>query len=93
MWMNFSPSPRRSEQPFWCIRHEESAETMYCAPLRSWSRTLSMPIRADTGSSLTQKVPPKPQHSSGRSGRMNTMPLTLDSSASGFEKNGSGPVR
>ncbi len=27
MWMYFSGTPRRSAQPFWCIRQEESAET------------------------------------------------------------------
>ena len=32
MWMNFSGTPRRSAQPFWCIRQEESAETTYSAP-------------------------------------------------------------
>ena len=34
MWMYFSGKPRRSAQPFWCIRHEESADTTYWAPAR-----------------------------------------------------------
>ena len=32
MWMNFSGTPTRSAQPFWCMRQEESAETTYSAP-------------------------------------------------------------
>ena len=41
MCRNFSGSSRRSEQPFWCIRHDMSAETMYSAPAPWWSCTLS----------------------------------------------------
>ena len=39
----------RSAQPCWCIRHDMSPDTMYCAPASTWSRTLSCPIRTDTG--------------------------------------------
>ena len=41
MWMNLSGTPIRSAQPFWCIRQELSADTMYSAPARAWSATLS----------------------------------------------------
>jgi len=41
MWMNFTGDPMRSAQPFWCIRHDMSAEAMYCAPALWWSSTLS----------------------------------------------------
>jgi len=35
IWMNFIGTPMRSAQPFWCIRHELSAETTYSAPARA----------------------------------------------------------
>src|SRR5215469_4400155 len=41
MWMNLIGTPMRSAQPCWCIRQELSAETMYSAPARAWSVTLS----------------------------------------------------
>src|SRR3974377_464928 len=34
IWMKRMSRPRRSAQPFWCIRHDMSAETMYSAPAR-----------------------------------------------------------
>jgi len=40
-WMNLIGTPMRSAQPCWCIRQELSAETMYSAPARAWSVTLS----------------------------------------------------
>ena len=63
-----------------------SAETMYSAPAWAWSLTLSWPIFADTGSSNTENVPPNPQHSSGRCGFTNSMPLTVERRSMGFEK-------
>jgi hypothetical protein len=39
-----------------------------------------------TTSSNTEKVPPKPQHSSGRPGRTNSIPSTLESRSMGLEK-------
>src|SRR6516162_10432099 len=41
MWMHLIGTPMRSAQPCWCIRQELSAETMYSAPAREWSVTLS----------------------------------------------------
>src|SRR5215207_10076070 len=41
IWMKRMSSPSRSAQPFWCIRHDMSAETMYSAPAFLWSATLS----------------------------------------------------
>src|SRR5512138_443402 len=41
MWMNFSGRPMRSAQPRWCIAHDMSVVTMYCAPASWWSLTLS----------------------------------------------------
>ena len=41
IWMNLIGTPIRSAQPCWCIRQEVSAETMYSAPARAWSLTLS----------------------------------------------------
>jgi Fe-S oxidoreductase len=35
MWMNLIGTPMRSAQPCWCIRHDESADTMYSAPARA----------------------------------------------------------
>src|SRR4029453_5876422 len=31
-WMNLTGRPRRSAHPFWCMRQDMSAETMYSAP-------------------------------------------------------------
>src|SRR4029450_9845980 len=87
--MNLIGRPRRSAQPFWCIMQDMSADTMYSAPARRWSLTLSLPILAETGSSNTEKVPPNPQHSSGRSGFTNEIPLTLERRSIGFENFGS----
>ena len=89
MWMNFSGRPARRAQPCWCMTHDMSGETMYSAPAWWWSSTLSWPIFADTGSSKTEKVPPKPQHSSGRCGCTNSIPFTADSSRAGLLKAGS----
>jgi hypothetical protein len=47
--------------------------------------SLSYPIFADTASSVTAKVPPKPQHSSTRSNSTNLSPGTPLSRAFGFE--------
>src|SRR5438874_2008039 len=41
IWMNFNGTPMRSAQPRWCSRHDISADTMYSAPARAWSATLS----------------------------------------------------
>ena len=43
------------------------------------------PCAPTPASSVTEKVPPKPQHSSGRAGLTNSMPLTPSSKARGFE--------
>ena len=32
IWIKRMSSPSRSAQPFWCIRHDISADTMYSAP-------------------------------------------------------------
>src|SRR5262249_44856004 len=32
IWMKRMSRPTRSAQPFWCMRHDMSAETMYSAP-------------------------------------------------------------
>ena len=32
IWIKRMSSPSRSAQPFWCMRHDMSAETMYSAP-------------------------------------------------------------
>src|SRR5215469_1561730 len=45
-------------------------------------------VLVETTSSKTEKVPPKPQHSSGRAGAANSIPSTFDSRSIGFEKNG-----
>lgn len=41
MCRNLTGSSSRSAQPFWCIRQDMSAETMYSAPAPWWSCTLS----------------------------------------------------
>src|SRR3954452_10021439 len=68
MWRNLSGRPARWAEPRWCITHDVPGETMYAAPASRWSATLSWPIFADTGSSNTDNVPPRPQHSSTSSG-------------------------
>ncbi len=50
-------------------------------------------MRTDTGSSVTEKVPPKPQHSSGRDGLTNSMPFTPSSKVRGFENGAPGNLR
>ena len=89
MWMNFSGSPARWAQPRWCMTHDMSGETMYSAPAARWSATLSWPILAETGSSNTEKVPPKPQHSSTRCGCTNSSPFTAPSRRAGLLNGGS----
>ncbi len=66
-----------------------SGVTTNSAPDCRWSCTLSWPILADTGSSKTEKVPPKPQHSSGRFSGISSSPCTPASSAAGLLKAGS----
>jgi hypothetical protein len=60
-----------------CIRQLISEPVMYSALCRMWSATLSLPIFTETASSLTQKVPPKPQHSSVRSRSISSRPFTF----------------
>jgi hypothetical protein len=57
-----------------CIKQLISEPVMYSALCRMWSATRSLPIFTDTASSLTQNVPPKPQHSSVRSRSISSMP-------------------
>jgi hypothetical protein len=47
------------------------------------------PILVETTSSKTEKVPPKPQHSSSCAGVTNSMPATFESRSIGLEKTGS----
>ena len=54
--------------PCMCIRHDESGPVMYSAPVAMWRSILSSPMRFDTSGSSTENIPPKPQHSSLRSG-------------------------
>ena len=68
-------------------RHVGGDDVLRAGPLMVV--TLSYPIFAETGSSNTENVPPKPQHSSGRGGVTNWMPRTLRKRSSGLEKNGS----
>ncbi len=63
-----------------------SAETMNSAPACRWSRTLSWPMRTETAASDTEKVPPKPQHSSGRAGAAKRIPATPSSSVRAFDQ-------
>ena len=64
---------------------EPSADTTCVAPEAAWSATLSCPIFTEVAGSSTEKVPPKPQHSSGRLTSAISTPRTLRSSASGLE--------
>jgi hypothetical protein len=89
MCTNLIGAPARCAQPRWCIRHDMSGETMYSAPAARWSATLSWPILADTGSSSTENVPPKPQHSSTRSGCTISIPFTAPSRRAGLLNAGS----
>src|SRR5262249_41302329 len=89
MWMTFIGSFRRSITPLRWSRQDMSAETMYSTSWRWKSWTRSDPILAETASSVTQKLPPKPQHSSGRSISTSSSPLTLPSKSRVFEKYGS----
>src|ERR1700724_4130187 len=63
-----------------------SEETMQSGDPFCMKASLSYPISAETASSVTAKVPPKPQHSSTRSNSTNSMPETPLSRAFGFEK-------
>src|SRR4029077_6039236 len=51
-----------------------------------WHRLARNPILVETTSSKTEKVPPKPQHSSGCAGVPNSMPATFESRSIGLEK-------
>ena len=70
----------RRATPCWCMAQLMSVVTTAAAPESTWSCTLSWPMRTDTGSSNTEKVPPKPQHSSGRRSFASCTPFTADSS-------------
>jgi len=66
-----------------CIRQELSAATRYCAPLSTACATLSAPIAAETSGFFTEKVPPKPQHSSAPGSSTSSRPSTWRSSRVG----------
>ena len=85
MWMVLIGSRSWSMMPCWCIRHEASAPVMYSAPVAMWRRTLSRPIATDTAFSSTENMPPKPQHSSRRSGSTTSTPSTIASRSRNFE--------
>ena len=72
--------------PCMCIRHDESAPVMYSAPVSMCRRTLARPMATETAFSSTENIPPKPQHSSRRSGSMTSTPSTSDSRSRSFER-------
>ena len=64
----------RRTSPCKCIRQDMSTAVRISAPAWMKSSIRSVPIRVETAASETQNVPPKPQHSSGRSGSPHSIP-------------------
>ncbi len=64
-------------------RQPRSPPTTALAPLASTLLHLRSAIAAETSPNLTEKVPPKPQHSSQPSISLSWTPLTFASSARG----------
>ena len=50
------------------------------APASVWSATRSLPMAPETADSSTEKMPPNPQHSSGRFSSASSMPSRVTSS-------------
>src|SRR6516162_3894156 len=86
---NLKSSRSRCAHPSKCIRHDMSPETTQRTPAWPMRSRWSLPMAAATASSVTEKVPPKPQHSSARSQSTKLMPLTFSSRLLGLENHGS----
>ena len=68
-----------------CIRQEASVETIYSAPVSRALFTFCSAMAVEMGSFFTEKVPPKPQHTSESFISLSSKPLTLASRARGSD--------
>ncbi len=68
--------PRRLMAPAMCIRQPESQDTRASAPVASMLRSLSSRMASEIYGYLTEKLPPKQQHSLVPSRGTKRAPLT-----------------